>query len=116
MNTPSEQAELLTVRCPRHLDQVGFMDAEFWVSQSIGKFAIVGYDQQPFAKLIESTHVIDSLGRGDQIDNACSACRIRCGGNDSRRLIDNEIFFSFRLDTLTIDIDHLFVRIDFGAK
>ena len=76
---------------PRNRNLVRFGNAILWVRQPVGQIAVVGDQNQPFAGLVQSAYVIDTLVGSDQVDNSGPPRRIFAGRNDARWFVEDEI-------------------------
>jgi hypothetical protein len=101
---------------PRHLDEVFLLDAIPWVGEEIGKFAVVGDEDQPFAHPVEPADGKQPLFPGHEVDDAGPAVRVEVRGHDADRLgehVDHPLRVG---EPLAVDPDLLTERIDAGAE
>ena len=99
-----------------HHDSVNLANLIFRVRQTLGQFAIVGHQDQPFAAAVEPADRKNAFGRRDQIDHPRSALGIAIGGHHADGFVDGKVNQSLRPQQRSVDFDFVVVRVDGGAQ
>ena len=99
-----------------HGDAVGFGNMVAWVHDEVGKFAVVGEQQQALTVFIQSADGVHPLRYVlHQLRYASSAQLIVHGGHKAARLVEHDIVFLaalLKIDPLAVDGHDIAVWID----
>ena len=102
---------------PGDLDVVNLFDAVPRMREAVGQLAVVGDEDQPFARHIEPADAKHARRiRRQQIGHARPAGRIARRGNDAGRLVDGEVHQLRLRQHFAIDANFLLQRIDARAQ
>jgi len=74
------------------LDQVGFFHAGGGAGKAVGEFAVVGYQQQAFAHIVEAANGVKALPHFlKELHHRGAALGILDGGDESAGLVEDEV-------------------------
>jgi hypothetical protein len=112
-----ELVENLFRGVPRHDNLVDLLDAEFRMRELVGEFPVVGEEDQPRARFIESSNRVDTLSDlGKEIQDARSSGGVVVGRDVTLGLVDREVDMAFLADALSVDGDLGFAYLDLGPE
>src|SRR5688572_3194377 len=93
----AQPADRLLIRCSGDIRLVGPFDFVTRMRQARGEIAVVCQQQQPFAVVVEAANRVDVFAHAmEQVDHRLTTLRIGAGGDDARRLVQQDVAMALR--------------------
>jgi hypothetical protein len=113
VNAAAQLVDLFLGRCAAHLYLVGLWDVRGCLGELLHEFAVVGQQQQPFARVVQpSDREHSCVNAFKQVENDWSALRVGDGSDISLGLVERNINVALRsAEQLTVQADFIGARV-----
>ena len=110
--------QILFAGLAAHLDQVDLLHTGSGASELVGHFAVVGYEQQALAHVVEAADRVESLAHlGEELHDGGAAFGIADCSDEAFGLIEHEVAVPFgTLQELAVDANVVVSGIGLGAQ
>ena len=98
-------------------DEVGFLDAGGGAGEGVGEVAVVGHEEEAFARVVEAANGKDALASFEEVGDGGAVFGVAGGGDVALRFVENVVARTLgAMEELAVDANVVAGGVGFGAE